>query len=246
MPARTTTTARRARGGVVSLSGIDGSGKSTQAAALAEALRDAGVDAVVEWSRITYDPALRAIAAPVKRALGWVASRRAGLLRPETMPQRSPWDPPATEADVAARGLRDRLPAVDAGWILVVAVVHALGPRRTLRPHLRAGRSVVRDRYVLDATVQLEDVYGDGRAAGLPGRVLRRLCPSPVVAFWLDADPEAAYARKPEEYTSAQLARHRAHYAAVHERLGAVRVDADRDPAAVTADIVRETRRRLP
>ncbi len=233
----------RRRGAVVALSGIDGSGKSTQAAGLALTLADLGLDATVQWSRITYDPLLRRLGAGPKRVLGWLARRRpadgAGTSTADV------GDSAVDPADAAAGALRARFATLDHGWTLVVAVVHALSQRRALAPHLRAGEVVVRDRYVLDATVQLRSVYGEGRSVRLPAAVLRRACPAPAAAFWLDVDPEEAYRRKPEEYTAAELAAHRAGYAAVHAALGVERVDAGASPEALAADLARRVWQRL-
>ena len=233
---------RPARGRVVALSGIDGSGKSTQAAALAEALTALGHDAVVEWSRITYDPGLRAIAAPVKKLL---ARLEPASDEPPPLHPRGVNGELMRPGDAAAQGLRERVPVVNHAWVVVVAVVHALSQRRSLAPHLRAGRVVVRDRYVLDATVQLEDVYGGGRGAGLPGRLLRLICPKPAAAFWLDVDPRLAYERKPEEYSAEELAGHRRHYETLHGRLGLERVDGSRDAEQVGGDLARRAWQRL-
>lgn len=226
---------------VVALSGIDGAGKSSQATALADTLVDLGHDAVVEWSRITYDPALRVIAAPLKRLLARWERGRDDLARAAARPPSAGGEPPRP-GDLAASVLRARAPALNRLWAVLVALVHAAGQRRTLRPHLRAGRVVVRDRYVLDASVQLAEAYD---AEGLPAALMRRLCPTPAVAFWLDVEPGEAYRRKPEEYSVAQLAAHRPRYAAAHAAHGAVRVDASQPPEALAAELAREVWRRL-
>ena len=224
------------RGAVIAVSGIDGAGKSTQAAGLVLTLSDLGQEAAVEWSRITYDPVLRRIGAAPKRLLGWLA-RRAGDAHEDGADE----DP----GTAVAGALRERVAAADHAWALTVAVVHALGQRRALKPHLRAGRVVVRDRYVLDATVQLVESYGVRRDVRLQAAVLRRACPVPVAAFWLDVDPGEAYRRKPEEYTAAELAGHRRRYQAAYAALGVERVDASRDPEVVAADLARRVWRRL-
>ncbi len=218
----------RRSGAVVALSGIDGAGKSTQAAGLVLALEDLGHAATVEWSRLTYDPALRLIGGAPKRVLRLLARRSAGD------------DPEGSEpGTAAAAALRERSVVVDHLWSLIVVLVHARGQRRALRAHLRAGRVVVRDRYVLDATVQLIETYGRRRDMRLQAWVLRRACPAPALAFWLDADPAEAYRRKPEEYSEAELAGHRRRYQALHAALGVERVDAARAPDVVASDLAR-------
>jgi hypothetical protein len=60
--------ARRPR--VVGLSGIDGSGKSTQAKALAHALEALGYDVEIAWAPLGSSKLLRAIFLPIRNALG--------------------------------------------------------------------------------------------------------------------------------------------------------------------------------
>ena len=54
----------RRRGAVIALSGLDGSGKSTQAGALADALGRLGHDAAIEWTRIATNERLPVSARP--------------------------------------------------------------------------------------------------------------------------------------------------------------------------------------
>ena len=170
--------------------------------------------------------------------------RRRGTAPPPEDEQPE-WPPPVRPGDTTAQGLRRRFRLLDDAWVAIIALVHARTQRRTLRPHLRAGRVVIRDRYVLDASVQLDEVYGEGRSTGLPGRILRRLCPAPAAAFWIDVDPDTAYARKPEEFTAAELAEHRARYAAAQQLLGVARVDGTRAPDEVCAQLARAAWDRL-
>jgi thymidylate kinase len=235
----------RDRGAVIALSGVDGSGKSALAAALAQVLLDLGHDAAIEWSRITYDPVLRAIGAGPKRLLR-LLERGGRAERYRTAVARPLDDDPLRPGDAASAALRRRVPAVNLAWTTIVALAHASSQRRTLHAHLREGRTVVRDRYVLDATVQLAEIYGDEHGGGLPAKLVRRLCPTPVATYWLDVDPDEAYRRKPEQYTVAQLAAHRRRYLVAHEQLGAQRIDASRPTDALLADLVQDLRRRLP
>lgn len=233
-----------ASGAIVAVSGMDGSGKSTQAEALAATLRELGHDVVVEWSRITYDANLQLIARPVKLALA-VATRLRGRA------PRPPADDPSTRLprtpeDAAARALRARYPLLNQVWAAVVATVHAGGQRRTLRRHMRHGRVVVRDRYVLDSAVALRQHYGHRYGVGLAIGLLRWISPPSVAGFWLDVPAEVAYARKPEQFPLERLAARRPLYEAELERLGAIRLDGTRPLTELCEEIARETWRRLP
>jgi len=243
------------RGAIVAVSGIDGSGKSTQAEALTQALADLGHEATVGWSRITYDTALRKLGSPAK----WILAKleRARGVAPPTPVSEDRWvstiGPDGAEqwtialapGDATARALRERFRTLDRVWTTLVAVVHGATQRRRLEPELWAGRIVVRDRYLLDAVVQLGSAYGRGEPVRAQARLLRILCPHPVASFWIDVDPETAYMRKPEEYTVSQLATHHLGYAAEAKLLEVVRIDGTLPPEVVAALIARETWRRL-
>ncbi len=232
----------RRRGVVIAISGIDGAGKTTQALALADALADLGHEAVVSWSRITYDPALRRIAAPALAVLSIVERLRRDDAPATPPPQpilRDPGDDwVAGRGGGLAAGLRRRVGLVNVLWASVVAAVHAINQRRELERHLRLGHVVIRDRYVLDAVVGLAEAYGGGAAGGVPGRIVRRVSPSPLVAFWLDVGAEEAHRRQPDgEWSLKQLARHREDYARCHAELGVRRLDATRPPEELAAEI---------
>ena len=61
----------RIRGHVISFSGLDGAGKSSQAEALRETLEQLGFDPVVRWTKLASNPALRTLFEPIKRSIGW-------------------------------------------------------------------------------------------------------------------------------------------------------------------------------
>lgn len=233
-------------GAVVSLSGIDGAGKSTQAGLVADGLAAVGHDVVVEWSRITFGKPLQVIARPVKAIL---ALRVPGASKPpsgDTDPEHGAGDEePVSAVDAKARELRDRSRLIGSIWAGVVATTNALSLRRNTRRHLRAGHVVVRDRYVLDSVVQLEWAYARGRDLAWQGRVIRFLVPPAVASFFLDVPPEDAHARKPEEYDIDDLRLHRDTYLRHVGPLGAVVVDGARPPEAIFDEVLRTTLRRL-
>ena len=153
---------------MVALSGVDGSGKSTQARLLAEALWALGHETVIEWSRITFESSLQRIARPVKALLRLgrreAMPARAGTGRAGTGgagasdPHEDASDPHEGAADARARSLRQRSRLIGGVWAGIVATANARTLRKASRRHLRAGRIVVRDRYVLDSVVQLESI----------------------------------------------------------------------------------------
>lgn len=214
----------------VALSGVDGAGKSSQGRALVEALNALGQDASLEWERFTTQDAVTHVAEPVKRLLHGIRG---------AAPYRSPADVDAgrAEAPTAATSdlghlLRERSAAVNAAWLLFLATVHMSALRHRNRRHVRAARSVVHDRYLLDAIVQLREQYGDGVSTSLAERLMRALTPRADIAAFLDVPGKEAFRRK-QDYSAEELERHRARYLATAEELGISVVDGTADSDAV-------------
>lgn len=220
---RVTSRVRRTReAGVVALSGVDGAGKSTQAERLRDALGAAGIDAVVEWSRLSHDRWLDAIARPVKRLL-----RRT----PAT-----PSTPTSAGGDAPSQGGRLR-----GAWVIVVALANALAHAHSVRRHTLAGRVVICDRYVLDSVVHLRAHYPAGLGQRLAVAVVRLLSPAPRAAFHLDLPADVAFARKPRPGREGRVAVEAERYRAEAARLGVHVLDATRPADDLAAEIARVT-----
>lgn len=168
----------RRLGVVVAFSGVDGSGKSSQAESLQTALQRLGYDAVGVWTRITINKSINAVGDPVKR----LAS-----------------DPGRV------RAFRQRHPSVNFVWISYVALVNALAVRRATTPHLLRGRVVVCDRYTLDSAAHLKYKYGADRDYRFQVWLIRLLTPRPLRSYFLDVPAPTALARKNEKYTPEQM-----------------------------------------
>ncbi len=231
-------------GVVVSIGGLDGAGKSTQAEALAEILDQLGYRSGVQWSRITYDNSLRKVARPLKLALRAVV--RVTKRVPEVPDDDPSTRPPRAPDDAAARALRSRFPVINRLWAAVVAGIHAWGLRRALRLRLRAGDVVIRDRYLLDSTVQLRQLYGHRGEVGLAVALLRWIAPPELIGFWLDVPGEVAYSRKPEQFPVERLVARRRLYEEALPAGDTIRIDGTRPPEEICAEIARMTWLRLP
>jgi thymidylate kinase len=215
---------RRRRGRVVSLSGVDGSGKTSQALALVGTLERLGYEAVTEWTRLSYNPSLDVIAFPVKALVRLVRRR----------PGRGAREDPAADP---AKELRRQSALVSHAWALIVALANASSQRRVTRRHLRRGRIVVCDRYSLDSAVHLRYRYGEKRGFRLQALVVRLLSPRPLRSFFLDVPAPIALGRKPEQYDLDQLARQVRLYSEEHKVLGARRLDGERPRDELCAEI---------
>jgi thymidylate kinase len=210
------------RAHVVSLSGIDGAGKTRQAYALRNVLVDAGIPATVEWNRAGRDASLNSLARPIKRAIGRSWSAAGG-------------SPDAHEA--AGRDVRTRSRLLTYGWATTVAAVNALANRRSAW-----GRRgvVICDRYVLDTAVHIRNKYVPGRRPAVAIWLCRIVSPRPLRAFFLDVNPADALRRKRDAYDVATLERVAMLYRDEHVRLGIAPIDGNRGPADVSAEIAAE------
>lgn len=216
----------------VSLSGLDGAGKSTQAAELADTLERLGHTAVILWSPIG-SPLLNLVGKPAKRLLRLL---RFGRLR--GMSERS------ASGSVMRTG--ERPGGGRALWATFVGIASLLEQRRRAAPHLLHGKVVIYDRHALDAVVRLRMLYGAG-AASRPARLLfRRVAPTVRLAFFLDIHAATSLARKDDIWSLAELERHRETYLEELPRSGVVRLDGEAPKEEICAEIARAVWRALP
>jgi thymidylate kinase len=167
----------------VSFSGLDGSGKSSQAAALRDTLDRLGYDAVVHWSSVSQHGALLHFLVDTAR---WALrrGRRGGG--------------GVSQDDDPAKAFRQGNPVAGIGWTLLVALMNAYRHARGVNRHLWLGRVVICDRYVLDSKVHLRYAYGEERSYAVHLALIRLLSPRPDISFFLDVSAETATARKPD------------------------------------------------
>ena len=219
------------RNRVVTISGLDGAGKSLQARALRDTLELLVVPAVVEWTPLGQNRTinvLRRAKKPLQPLRGDAAS--AG---PET---GFPFDDTAP-ADPAQR-LRQRSGLVAHAWVLLVALANVAFHRRWTLRHPWSGRVVVYDRFVCDSAVQLEFWYGRNRRLGFEKWLLRALSPRPFRSFLLEVPPEVALIRK-NEYALDELRRQHALYRTESKKGGVTVLDGEFPAAEISAQIAR-------
>ena len=224
-------------GHVVTFSGLDGSGKSTQAENLRDALINLGYDAVIEWTKIARSPSLDLIAKPFKAVLG--ARKRSAPETPATLKTGDGvivLDP----ADAAAKDLRKRSPFITSGWTSLVAITNASEHRRATRNHTRAGRIVICDRYTHDTAAHLRYRYGNERRFRAQARLNRLLSTTPLKSYFLDVSPEAAYARKAEQYEVDDLELLRRLYLEEAEAAAVEVIDGERPLNEISAQVAHD------
>jgi thymidylate kinase len=203
-------------GALIALSGLDGSGKSTQAEALERALSKLGYRPVRVWTSLQGHPSLGRVAAPVRALLG--AGPAAATDRHER--------PPAGEDQDQLTRLRESRPWLQLLWVTFVVLMNAWWQARATRPQLLLGRIVICDRYTLDSLVHLRYRYGAQRRYRAQAALIKVLSPRPLRAYLLEIGPQAAYARN-REYTPAQVDTRARLYREEHAKLAVRRLDAE-------------------
>jgi thymidylate kinase len=203
---------RRTR--VVSISGLDGAGKSTQTTGLEETLRALGVDAAIEWMPLGHAPRHRVIRL-LRRSVEALLSLP-GRLRGGSGAGKGGARSGKTSA---AKSLRQRSELVTQAWATVVALHQAIQHRLAVLRHMGSGKIVIFDRYTLDASAQLRYFYGSRHDFRFQKWLVRRISPKPARSYLLVVPPEVVHARKDDmQYTLAEL----------HEQAGLLAEEADR------------------
>jgi len=222
---------------VVALSGIDGSGKSLQARALAETLERLGRPAAVTWAPLANEAWLDRLIRAVKRVPRLVPLTR----RREVVVDPGPREAPSTPEPVPAQ----RSPVLIWGWATIVSLVNAWSLGRDILRHAWAGRVVVADRYRLDSAVRMRFFYDEESDFRAQRLLVAALSPTPRHAFFLDVDPATSLARKDDVWSQEQLGVQTRLYHEERDRFAAERLDGERPPAELCSEIAERVWRGL-
>ncbi len=202
---------------VIAFSGLDGSGKSSHARWLAEALAERGVDARVYYLPLGHHPIQRLVRRLRRRARAKRASGGSSVK-----------DTAAGKATILVHL-----------WTTLLALAYALTYRWVVIRSRSRGQVAIFDRYVLDARAQMRYFYGERRDLSLQGRLLALLSPH-ARAYLLDVAPQTALARKQDQYDLKQLERQAALLRVEAENLGVVRLAGDSPAAELRRTIVED------
>lgn len=186
----------------VSFSGIDGAGKSTQIANLRARLENAGmrVEIITFWDDVARLKRIR------EGAGHTLFKGEKGVGSPEKPVNRRDKNVRSWPMSVVRLGLY---------------FVDALSLRAAVAKALQSGADfVICDRYIYD---ELANLNLGNPAARAYVRMIMKLVPRPDVSYFLDADPVAARARKPE-YPLDFLYISRASYFTLIELIGGITV----------------------
>jgi thymidylate kinase len=163
---------------LISFSGIDGGGKTTQIEHLSSYLQKQGLNVLrlSFWDHVAVWSKMRSL----------VGERAAGSSQTGEMIQRS--FVPKNNKHIR----KWYLTAARAGfYMLDVARLRRL----LASPQIKDSDVVIFDRYIYD---QIANIYSKSSAARIYGRILLKQTPAPDLAFIIDASPAEAFGRKPE------------------------------------------------
>ncbi len=197
-------------GRMLVLSGLDGTGKSTQATIIAERLAGQGIEAATVWNR--WSPA---ITAPL-----------ISFARKRIDPRPDAATEEYTDFTHSKRK-RMRSPVKQALWQAMVWSEYTVQVHSRLLGVGYPRRAIISDRYVYDTLVDMA-VNFSLEPAGLEklcSHPLMSLFPAPASVVIIDIDPETGAARKSDGTPAEYLADRRPFYLEIARLTGAAVVD---------------------
>ena len=189
---------------IVSLSGIDGSGKTAHAQMLVDVLRLCEIDARYVWAR------------GGSTGLVGVANRlRRGLRRGKMSADGGD----GVDA-VTRRRKRFEQPVARFTWSWCVAIDQILTYGVVVRLRALGWKVIVLDRFAYDTAVEMDrSLPPDAHWSRLAIDTMLRFVPRPHAPYVLDISPATAQRRKPDEVWHADLADERQAYRTLADRL---------------------------
>jgi dTMP kinase len=206
------------RGRLISFSGIDGSGKTTQVKLLEDGLKQNGVETLKMWSR--WRPLLSLPLLQFLRRTGQVRVHKADFL------SIVEFQDPKNEGIASL-------------WCFATQLENFLKTSLKIFLPLTLGRTVICDRYALDLLVDGMSDLRDPPTRMRLGFKLLKLLPRPDQAFLIDMDAEAAYGRKPDLPSVSHNVKRIRLYLSLYKQAGVKLVDGRRSPQTIQQDVWR-------
>jgi len=219
---------------IVTFSGLDGAGKSTQTRLLRERLEHHGIRTEIEWVPVAINPSIGHIKTVGKRILGSLS--RGGA-------SSGPASPDTVDLDPGKRLVR-RSPAARHVWSTFVTLANVFSHWRSYLRH-RGAQVVIFDRYSLDTAVKLHTWYAELGNVAFQSWLIRRLSPPATTGYFLDVPAERALARKVDKWELPTLTTQAEHYRLECERFGVQRLDGQRPVEELAEEIGADVLRRL-
>lgn len=180
---------------LITFSGVDGCGKTTQAKALQSAFETCQIQTHYVWNRGGSASWLRLF---TRWGSARVQTARQGCLA-------------STEDRIRLRQRRFRSPWLRWGWAWLTTIELLFRYTRHVVLPLLLGWVVICDRYFYDTLIDWAAYSGEAEIEKhWASEMLRWFSPRPRVAYWLDVSPEVAQARStdkiPEDFLETQCA----------------------------------------
>ncbi len=227
------TNRRRTR--LVTFSGLDGAGKSSQAELLREKLSADGAQAVIEWVPVAINPSIGKIKSVAKSALRpLLRAGGTGAAGGE-----------GADASDPGKLLVRRSATVRHIWSTVVTVANIASHWRVVLRHVGRGRIVIFDRYALDSAVRLHTWYDELGSVRFQSWLVRTLSPRPSISFLLDVPADTALTRKVDRWDLEQLRQQAAIYRSECRTFRVKGLDGTRPRDELAVEIAREVSERL-
>ncbi len=210
---------------LVTLSGVDGSGKTTQAQALQSAFHTCHLCARQVWSRGGSSTWIGLFTRWGKRSTPQPPVPESG--------RQPPLDPIRTRQQrFGSRWLRW-------GWSWLTTIELLLHYARHVTLPLLLGRVVICDRYVYDAFADWAAYFGESAVERrLAARVLRWLTPRPHFSYWLDTPAAVVQSRTAERLPADFLETQSEAYRRMASLFGMQRVDGRQHECEIADHIV--------
>ncbi len=192
------------RGTLISISGVDGSGKTTQIDLLEKRLNNRNARPIKIWSRWRPISSLPLLA--MMRRLGYSKTHATSSIG-------------FVETRLSNAGVISSL------WCFLTQLDNLMKTGVKVGAPLILGRTVVCDRYTLDLIVEgMADLHDPPTRRRLGYRLLS-LLPRPDAAFLIEIDPKVAYKRKPDMPTVSHFVERAKLYHEMADRLRVQRID---------------------
>jgi dTMP kinase len=170
---------------LICFTGIDGSGKTTQAKSLVERLKSKGVKSEYAWSRGEVLTIRRFFLFLGRKALG-------------TSTRQISNDESAYHDYQSRKSILMRNSIVRILWSITTCIEHLVQINWSIRRKLQNGNVIVCDRYLWDSIIDMA-VLNHKNPEYLTGglyRFITKLVPTPTSTFLIDIAPEEAFQRK--------------------------------------------------
>ncbi len=215
------------KGALICFTGIDGSGKTTQAKLLLDWLTSKGIRSTYIWSRGEVLTIRSIFLFFGRKALGTSARKIAN-------------DKKSYSEYQSRKSKLMENPLVRMLWSAMTRFEHILQINLGIRRKLGEGGVVVCDRYLWDSTIDMAVLNKKGTAwlTGWQNKVLWKLVPRPTLTFFIDIPPQEAMRRK-DDIPSLEYVSRRAE---LYQYLASVDsftvIDGCEEPAAIQNKII--------